>query len=149
MTAHTPTALPPAEGPRGESVARVAAELAGLAAPQSTARELVRALLSDVPDGEWVDDIVLVADELVGNAQQHSAAAGPMAITIDRYPWGLTVQVTDSGRPVPLKPRIPETESTGGRGLFLVDALATAWDVRPGGHGKVVRAVFSHREALP
>jgi anti-sigma regulatory factor (Ser/Thr protein kinase) len=147
MTIRLLAAPPTTDGSRQEPVTHVAAELAGLTAPQRTARELIRALLSDVSDAEWVHDIVLAADELVGNAQQHSAAAAPMAITIDRYPWGLTVQVTDSGRPVPLQPKVPETEGCGGRGLFLVNALATAWDVRPGGHGKIVRAVFAHREA--
>ncbi|MGW0632221.1 hypothetical protein [Streptomyces sp. NPDC002758] len=46
-------------GLQGESLVHVNADLTGLAAPQSTAPEVVRGGLAGVGDDEWVDDIVL------------------------------------------------------------------------------------------
>ncbi|QIZ00772.1 ATP-binding protein [Streptomyces sp. S1D4-11] len=145
ITAPVVTSSTLAAGLHGESLVHVNADLTGLAAPQRTAQEVVRAVLADVDDDEWVDDIVLVADELVGNAQQHCAADGLMAITVDRYLWGLAVQVSDSclaAAVVRPEPELPGVGSIHGRGLFLVDALASSWDVQPTAHGKIFTAVF-------
>ncbi|MEU1598517.1 ATP-binding protein [Streptomyces sp. NPDC005708] len=124
------------------------ADLTGLQAPQRAARKLVREALVGVDNDGWVDDIVLVADELVGNAQQYAAAQGPIEITVDRYLWGIAVQVRDSHLPasaIPLRPKQPGQESLRGRGLFLVDALASAWGVQLVGSRKIVTAIFIHR----
>ncbi|MET7826951.1 ATP-binding protein [Streptomyces sp. NPDC005386] len=122
-------------------------DLTSHARPQKAARELVRAVSVGIASDERVDDIVLVTDELVGNARQHSAIGGPIAMTVDRYAWGLVVKVTDSSRAMAPELRRPDGEREHGRGLYIVNALATAWNVRPGGHGKTVQAAFANMSA--
>lgn len=144
----TPTihSTPPA-GISAEPFSHADADLTGLQTPQRAARQLVREALVGVDDG-WVDDVVLVADELVGNAQQYASAQGPTEIAVDRYSWGVAVQVSDSNLPassIPLHPQRPGQESLRGRGLFLVDELASAWGVQRVGSRKIVTAIFIHR----
>lgn len=132
---------------KGEPLAHADADLTGLAAPQSVARDVIRRVLTGMDD-EWVEAVVLVADELVGNANQHAAAEGPTGIAVDRYVWGVAVQVSDSGSDVgaiPLDPKLPGLDELGGRGLFLVDTMASAWAVQLVSSGKSVTAVFLHQ----
>ncbi|GHE11965.1 ATP-binding protein [Streptomyces alanosinicus] len=108
---------------------------------------MVRDVLAGKAGQSWVDDVVLVADELVGNAVQHAKAA--IGISLDLYVWGATVQVSDSGADVEAVPgslQLADEFDEGGRGLFLVDVLSSAWEVQPEDHGKRVVAVFLHRE---
>ncbi|MFM9540090.1 MULTISPECIES: ATP-binding protein [Streptomyces] len=101
-------------------------------------------MLAAVDDG-WAEEVVLVADELVGNAHQHVRAEGPMGITVDLHNWGVVVQVHDSGTNVTAiscEPTHPTLEQVSGRGLFLVNALASAWSVRRTERGKSVTAIF-------
>jgi anti-sigma regulatory factor (Ser/Thr protein kinase) len=141
VTAATRAAL------QGEPLAHADADLTGLVEPQSVARGVMRRVLAGMDD-EWVEAVVLVADELVGNADQHAAAEGPMGIAVDRYGWGVAVQVSDSGSDIgaiPRDPKLPDLEELGGRGLFLVNALASAWGVQPVSSGKRVTAIFLHQ----
>ncbi|MDO0914048.1 ATP-binding protein [Streptomyces sp. DT2A-34] len=97
---------------------------------------------------ELADDAELIVSELVTNAVRH---ARPPAATRDEpgrcrltlehpEPDRLRVWVTDtSSRPVVR--REPGDGEEGGRGLNMVDALATAWDVfAMRGGGKAVWA---------
>ncbi|MCX4481749.1 ATP-binding protein [Streptomyces cellulosae] len=136
----------PVAGAHGEPLAHVDADLIGIEAPQDFARGVVRKALAELDDG-WVEDIVLVADELVGNADQHVQAEGPMGISVHLYEWGVVVQVSDSDSDVAAIPREskqPDLDAEGGRGLFLVNALASAWTVQQTDTGKSVTAVFLH-----
>ncbi|WP_405737426.1 ATP-binding protein [Streptomyces sp. NBC_01537] len=139
-----------ASGRHGEPLAHAAIDLTGFAAPQRAARGLVRDALSGIANQDWVDDVTLAADELVGNAYQHAGAAGEMGIALDLYVWGATVQVSDGGADagaVPDPPKVTDEQAEGGRGLFLVDSLATAWGVLASSTGKIVIAVFLHQAA--
>ncbi|WP_234373985.1 ATP-binding protein [Streptomyces scabiei] len=147
MLGSTSTALPCGQGRDGGSPATHAAiDLCGLDAPQSAARRIVREALAGRADDTYTDDVVLVADELVGNALEHAGAA--LDISLDVYDWGVAVQVRDGGEDtaaVPGNPPAADEDDEGGRGLFLVDVLASAWGVQGDSMGKRVIAVFLYR----
>jgi len=77
-----------------------------------------------------LDDALILTSELVTNAIRHGRPAVTLAIHLE--PSALTVVVTDTGpeRP-PLVPRSPHPDSPTGRGLVIVDALATRWGITP------------------
>ncbi len=91
------------------------------------------------------DDAVLVVSELVTNAVQHGE--GPVLVRIVTGE-PTRVEVMDA-RPLDgLAVAAPDPDRQGGRGLFLVQALADAWGYAetPDG-GKVVWAEFGARGA--
>ncbi len=84
---------------------------------------------------------VLLTSELVTNALRH--AAPPIDITLGCDGRGVHVTVTDGHRDRPvLRPPSPEADS--GRGMQLVNALATAWGVRARPKGKDVWFSIDH-----
>ncbi|WP_435281963.1 SpoIIE family protein phosphatase [Streptomyces koelreuteriae] len=82
------------------------------------------------------DTVLLVVSELVTNALVHTQGAVRVDLTLaaDR----LRVTVSDSSPRAPAKPVVVDWESTGGRGLFLVEAMSTGWGSVPVGGGKQV-----------
>ncbi|MCA1217368.1 ATP-binding protein [Streptomyces sp. 8L] len=126
-----------------------AIDLRDLEAPQSAARRIVRTTLAGKADSGYTDDVVLVADELVGNALEHAGAA--LDICLDVYSWGVSIQVRDGGEDttaVPGTPLVAAEGDEGGRGLFLVDVLASAWGVQRDEKGKRVIAIFLYRAGV-
>ncbi|GGY24466.1 SpoIIE family protein phosphatase [Streptomyces djakartensis] len=85
---------------------------------------------------EEADTVLLVVSELVTNALVHTQGAVRLDLTLaaDR----LRVTVSDSSPRAPAKPVVVDWESTGGRGLFLVEAMSSAWGSVPVGGGKQV-----------
>jgi anti-sigma regulatory factor (Ser/Thr protein kinase) len=86
-----------------------------------------------------VDDAVLLTSELVTNAVVH--AGTPVKVTCRLADDAVEVVVRD-GHPARLVPEAAEsepTERTGGRGLLLPAALATAWGVA---YGRATKAVW-------
>ncbi len=106
----------------------------------ATARRLVReAVLADGAAGgelpaELLDSILLVTSELVTNGLRHGEP--PVLLTVDRKGHRLRLTVTDGGSKIP-RPRMAGPESTGGRGLFLVSVLSTAWKIEPHGNERL------------
>ncbi|MFF4934538.1 ATP-binding protein [Streptomyces griseofuscus] len=143
----TSTVLPSVQGrDAGTETTHAAIDLHDLEAPQRAARRIVRATLDGKADSGYTDDVVLVADELVGNAVEHAGAA--LDISLDVYDWGVAVQVRDGGEDttaVPGTPPAADEDDEGGRGLFLVDVLASAWGVQRDEKGKRVVAIFLYR----
>lgn len=87
-----------------------------------------------------VDDAVLLTSELVTNAVVH--AGTPVQVTCRLADGAVEVVVSD-GHPGRLVPEAPElepvpSERTGGRGLLLPAALASAWGVAYGRASKAV-----------
>ncbi|MFK4145257.1 ATP-binding protein [Streptomyces sp. NPDC004065] len=81
-----------------------------------------------------VDDGRLLVSELVGNAIRYAPDTG---ITLDVMQIGdrLLVEVTDGSAARPLVQRVgPEEEQ--GRGMYLVQAIASAWGARRDRHGR-------------
>jgi hypothetical protein len=85
---------------------------------------------------ELVEDAVLLVDELVANALLH--AGTPIDVTVRHESGCVRIDVADRANELP-RPRVPDVDATGGRGLQLVDRLADGgWGVDPAGVGKSV-----------
>ncbi len=95
-------------------------------------------------DPELVADAVMAASELATNAVVH--ARTDFSVTVECTPDCLRVTVSDAGPGLPeLRPTGPLAET--GRGLLLVNALATRWGVENAPRGKVVWAEFDAEPA--
>ena len=125
--------------------ARLRARTAGevleplLQAP-ALARAFLRRTLAGWGAERFVDDALLVVDELVANAVLHAGTEIELrlALRADR----LGVAVADRSRERPSL-EYADGAAERGRGLLLVDAVATDWHVLPRRDGgKVVRAVL-------
>jgi len=118
----------------------------------SLARRHVAHVLMGWGRDTLIDDAQLVISELVTNGIKAStpdedevAAYGAFAASYRRLRVGLhqasagvVLEVWDCSRHPP-KLRSPDTEALGGRGLYVVDALAVSWGYRwPRTGGKVV-----------
>ncbi|NLU72264.1 ATP-binding protein [Streptomyces sp. HNM0575] len=103
----------------------------------------------DVPYGSTAsDDAAAIVAELAANAVTHGRVPGRdfrLGLALAPYD-GLRIEVTDTrdeARPSPVQGDPSDPEAEAGRGLFLVDALASDWGVRErvgGGPGKTVWA---------
>ena len=97
----------------------------------ATARGLVREAVVGAVGGvseDVLDSMLLVTSELVTNGLRHGEP--PVLLTLDWRRDRMRLTVTDQGSKTP-RPRLAGPDSTGGRGLFLVSALATAWKIEP------------------
>ncbi|MFJ9442515.1 ATP-binding protein [Kitasatospora sp. NPDC101235] len=94
---------------------------------------------------EALQELELCASEVIANAMEHAKAR--CTVTVRRVGERLRVEVAD---PNPAFERGGlEQESTSGRGLLLVEALAHTWGWHPAEAGKVVWFEFlESREAL-
>jgi anti-sigma regulatory factor (Ser/Thr protein kinase)/GAF domain-containing protein len=112
------------------------------AAARRFVRDTLQAwVVTGAADGHGlVDDAVLLTSELVTNAVVH--AGTPVQVTCRLADGAVEVVVSD-GHPGRLVPEAPEpnpvpSERTGGRGLLLPAALASAWGVAYGRASKAV-----------
>ncbi|WUT01036.1 ATP-binding protein [Streptomyces sp. NBC_00708] len=107
------------------------------------AREWARGHLETLPWAagapDVVDDVLLTVSELVTNAHVHAGSSAQLVMTWDEC--CLHVAVHDSSATLPT-PQPPSSERPGGRGMFLVDALADGWEAHPCDDGKMVIACF-------
>ncbi|WP_405840774.1 ATP-binding protein [Streptomyces platensis] len=90
--------------------------------------------------GEPAHSAELLLSELVTNAVQAQASAAPEVGV--RFAWAdgrLRLEVRDASDELPVMNDAEEDEECG-RGLMLVDALASGWGVDRDGTGKVVWA---------
>jgi len=101
------------------------------------ARAAVQAIGSDLPEPVLVDAKLLVT-EVVGNAIKHaSRGIQTVIIRIVRNHF-FRIEVVDPGPMFDPDPRPPGATAGSGRGLFLVDSVASAWGVEPDEAGKKV-----------
>lgn len=85
-----------------------------------------------------LDVIELLTGELLANAVVHGPEAGDIRIRMWRSGRVVSVAVSDESVARPVV-RVPAPTSSGGRGMMLIDALASAWGVDDGGPaGKTV-----------
>jgi anti-sigma regulatory factor (Ser/Thr protein kinase) len=92
------------------------------------------------------DAVVLMVSELVTNAVRHGSP--PIAVMVHGARWGVQVSVVDDhpDRPV-VRPH--SLDVTGGRGMQVIDALATAWGVRLRPIGKAVWFILLDDQRAP
>lgn len=104
-------------------------------------RELVADLRDNGVDPDSVDDVTLIASELVGNAVRHAdhAADGDLDIAWTISPTDVVVSVADAS-PTEPELRAPTEDDPAGRGLAIIDALTSSWGVEPLRDGKRVWA---------
>jgi serine phosphatase RsbU (regulator of sigma subunit)/anti-sigma regulatory factor (Ser/Thr protein kinase) len=87
---------------------------------------------------EVVDDVALVAAELIANAVQHGEP--PITVTVSGDAERMRIEVRDRNPRPPIRPAVNPTNMTG-RGLALIAALSAAWGVeRDDLGGKIVWA---------
>lgn len=95
-------------------------------------------------DRDSIDDVLLVASELVANAVLHACAPEADSDTSLAVDWEVaagfvTLHVNDGSSVMPM-PRSSGSNQTRGRGLAIVAALAQDWGVDRTGLGKRVWA---------
>ncbi|GAA3116460.1 hypothetical protein GCM10010521_00320 [Streptomyces rameus] len=107
------------------------------------ARDWTRAHLAslgwDRTAPDLVDSVVLAVSELVTNAHVHARSNAQLVLTWDEQ--CLHVTVHDASTRLP-EQRHAGDQALGGRGLFLVEAVADAWEARHCPRGKDVTACF-------
>ncbi|MFI1938021.1 SpoIIE family protein phosphatase [Streptomyces purpureus] len=104
----------------------------------SDARAAVSQALRDWDMGALADDAELITGELLVNVLLHTEGGAVLTLEVLPEPVRrvrLSVQDRSSAWP---RRRTPGEAATSGRGLLLLDALATRWGVEPRGEGKAV-----------
>lgn len=112
-------------------------DFAPTTAASAGVREFVASALGEWDARRWLDDLQLIATELVTNAVRHARSG--VTVTLSATDDRLRVSVADGSASLPA-PRSSDQRSLSGRGLRIVDVIATSWgyDRRP--VGKVVWA---------
>ncbi|KAB1141775.1 ATP-binding protein [Streptomyces luteolifulvus] len=114
----------------------------------SQARRLIRDQLTRWGLDEQADIAELLATELVTNALMH--ARGPIRLSLSRslLKGALRCGISDAS-PLPPRPRHTQYDEEHGRGLHLVDELATRWGSRHLADGKTVWFELRTTSAVP
>ena len=101
------------------------------------ARRAVERLCGSI-DANVVEQLKLVATELVTNSCRHAAAKGdPIGLVLSVEDTLVRLSVTDTGPGFDAPTGQPDLEGESGRGLFIVDALAQRWGVDNSGGTRV------------
>jgi len=117
-------------------VAEVKEGLQASTASASRARRFVDEVLSRWHCADVLDDVQLLVSELVTNAVVH--AGSDVEIAVRLLPDSVRIEVVDRAPTTVLRPSTPRAEDESGRGLLLVETLASAWGVEPLEGGKAV-----------
>jgi anti-sigma regulatory factor (Ser/Thr protein kinase) len=109
--------------------------LPGGAHAPAVARAAVEGLPAGSLEAPLAHTARLLASEIVTNSVVHGGSGADDWIGLDLAlsPGGLRIEVTDHGPGFAGGPARPDPHDPGGRGLFLVDALADRWGSADGG----------------
>ena len=102
------------------------------------ARRFVLRLIDGTVDDELVDAAVVITSELVTNAMLHAQTS--FEVVVLREGDAVRIEVHDGSDRLPRRKRYSDHSATG-RGLWLVETLATAAGAERTDDGKVVWAV--------
>ena len=97
-----------------------------------------------LPQTCWADEVTLLVSELASNAVRH--ARTPFVVSLQCDGATVRVEVRDGNPARPVLQR-PPVDAVTGRGLLIVDALATRWGVEPTPDGKAVWFELACRSA--
>lgn len=117
-------------------VAEVKEGLQASTASAARARRFVDEVLSRWHCSDVLDDVQLLVSELVTNAVVH--AGSDVEIAVRLLADSVRIEVVDRAPTTMLRPTAPRVEDESGRGLMLVETLASAWGVEPLVGGKAV-----------
>ncbi|MEV7197002.1 SpoIIE family protein phosphatase [Streptomyces sp. NPDC093510] len=107
------------------------------------ARAALREHLAAWEFGEIADNVEVAAGELLVNALVHTDAGAILTLEVlSGPPRRVRLSVSDRSSARPRK-RAPGETATSGRGLLLVEAVASRWGVEPRGEGKAVWCDFA------
>jgi anti-sigma regulatory factor (Ser/Thr protein kinase) len=109
--------------------------------PQAAAhaREELRDRFGPKLDPEVMGTAQLLLSELINNCVLHGSAARPGAwidVTASIFPESVSVAVSDGGPAFQHEPRPASEDSESGRGLNLVEQLASRWGVSERGSAR-------------
>jgi anti-sigma regulatory factor (Ser/Thr protein kinase) len=90
------------------------------------ARDRLRELLDSWATEEKRQTVVLLLSEVVTNAVRH--APGPVHVTVTLFRDRVHARIRDGN---PRTPQLRAPDETGGRGIELLQRLATRWGVEP------------------
>ena len=107
------------------------------AASVPAARRFTTDAVIDLGAEEAAGEAQLLVSELATNAVVH--ARSPIRLTVLRDGDCVRVEVRDDDPHLPTLPSsMPPVTATGGRGILLVDAMATDWGVNANEKGKTI-----------
>jgi len=118
-------------------------------ASASRVRRALRAdLVAHAAAPASIEEVLLVASELVGNAIRHTARTAASDLTVS---WQIAdhvfaVQVSDPSAHWPVR-KSAGPDDPAGRGLTIIDALASQWGIDENPGGKTVWARLPLRYA--
>ena len=104
-------------------------------APEARSVSEARRWVGQQLAGPAAEVAALLVSELVTNAVLHTGT--PVEVGVDLVSGGIRIEVADSSPVLPSAKNYSPDAGTG-RGLLLVDALASSWGVVPSTTGKVV-----------
>ena len=91
----------------------------------AVARRLVEGHVREDLDDRQTDAAMLIVSELTTNALVHGS--GAILLAVSRESDRLRIEVSDDGHPQSIGVVPTEGRAAGGRGLFIVDQLASGW----------------------
>jgi anti-sigma regulatory factor (Ser/Thr protein kinase) len=100
-----------------------------------------REFVAQVVDGSpAADDVILLASEVATNAVVHTASGkgGTFTVVVRPGDRAVRVEVHDGGSETPPKARSADELAGSGRGLAMIEALATRWGHLGNRDGRVV-----------
>ena len=104
-------------------------------APRAARTAIARCCEQARTGPECVENAVLLTSELVTNALRHGTGSVRVGCDADRAT--VRIEIGDSSRRRPTV-RAADPDDESGRGMLLVDALASAWGVTDTPGGKTV-----------
>ena len=108
------------------------------------ARRFVESSLVDADLGELVYTATMLVSELVANAVLHTGT--PIRVVVSPATDRVRIEVHDGSPQLPIRKHYSTMSGTG-RGLLLVERMASDWGAKPAGDGKVVWFELDRRTA--
>ena len=143
--AYTIDRFPSADSPRLGAMT-----LHPLAESVPRARRWFRKFIAPYNPACSIDDCTLMISELVTNAILYGRSDEERVVRVEWFREGpsLRVEVHNPGLPASVRLRHPDADDAHGRGLLLVDAIATSWNCGPSRFGGTVVS-FELADAWP